>query len=403
MTLTGPHKSVKLLPDPSPRPVYYTVISVDDHLIEPADMFNGRLSKKFADSAPRVVQAKDGTEPWEYEGQLFPQMGSNAVVGQADRSAVIEPTAFRDMRKGTWDVHERIRDMDINGIWASVCFPSLITGFGGTVFSRSKDPALGLAVTRAWNDWMYEAWYGSYPQRFVPMGITWLADPEVGAQEIIRNAERGFTAVTLPEQPHRLGYPSLHSGHWDPVLRACEQTNTVICLHVGSSGTVAAAGDAPAGVGITLLPVASLVACADWIWSGVALRYPELKIVMSEGGIGWAPMLLDRLDYVMDHAGGPSLGAESWQSDDIKPSEVLQRNFWLATLDDPSTIQLRHRVGVDHIMVECDYPHADSTWPDTQKLLHQRLGGLPSEEIRKITHENAARLFRQALPPNTKP
>jgi predicted TIM-barrel fold metal-dependent hydrolase len=403
MKQVGDRPRTLLLPDPDPREVHYTVISTDDHLVEPPDMFEGRLPHRWATEAPRIALADDGAQPWLYEGEILPQMGSNAVVGQADRTNVTEPGGFDDMRKGAWDVHERIRDMDLNGIWASVNFPSIISGFCGTVFSRSKDPALGLAVTRAWNDWMFEAWHGAYPERLVPMGITWLADPNLGAQEIVRNAERGFTAVTLPEQPHRLGYPSLHSGHWDPVLRACEETDTVICLHVGSSGLSDRAPDAPAGLGTTLFPVLSLQASADWVWSGVTVRFPGLKINLAEGGIGWVPMLLDRLDYVMDHAGGTSHGFWSWEAKDITPSETLLRNFWFSTLDDPSTLELRHRTGIDHIMVEVDYPHADSTWPDTQELLLKRFGELPVDEIRKMTHENAAKLFRHPLPSDVRP
>ena len=131
--------------------------------------------------------------------------------------------------------------MDINGVWASLNFPSMITGFCGRVYSQAKDPDLGLAVTRAWNDWLFEEWYSPYPERIIPLGITWLADPEIGAEEIRRNAARGFVSVTLPERPHRIGFPSLFSGYWDPIIAACAETDTVISLHVGSSGGYEAA------------------------------------------------------------------------------------------------------------------------------------------------------------------
>jgi predicted TIM-barrel fold metal-dependent hydrolase len=125
----------------------------------------------------------------------------------------------------------------------------------------------------------FEEWCSAHPGRFVPLGITYLADPELGAAEIRRNADRGFVAVSLPEQPHRLGYPSLHSGWWDPVLTACEETATVICLHVGSSGMMDQALDGPlVEVAATLFSSLSLSACADWLWSGVALRHPGLPV-----------------------------------------------------------------------------------------------------------------------------
>jgi predicted TIM-barrel fold metal-dependent hydrolase len=101
---------------------------------------------------------------------------------------------------------------------------------------------------------MYEEWAGAYPDRLVGIGITWLADPQIGAQEIRRNAERGFTSVTLPEMPHRIGLPSMHTRYWDPILQACEDTDTVISLHVGSSGTNAMAPDAPGGINAVIFP-----------------------------------------------------------------------------------------------------------------------------------------------------
>ena len=126
--------------------------------------------------------------------------------------------------------------MDINGVWASVNFPSGVTGFGGTLFSELDDAELGLACVRAWNDWLFEAWHGPYPERIVPLGITYLRDPELGAEEIRRNAKRGFTAVTMPEQPHRQGLPPVFDRCWEPIVRACAETGTVLNLHVGSSG-----------------------------------------------------------------------------------------------------------------------------------------------------------------------
>jgi len=139
-----------------------------------------------------------------------------------------------------------------------------------------------------------------------------------------------------------------------------------------------------------------LSACAEWLWSGWAVRYPELKIAMSEGGIGWVAMLLDRLDNIIDRS-GYGLG---W---DIRPADVLQRNFWFCTLDDPSTIDTRHRIGVDHIMFETDYPHGDGTWPDSQQLVSQVWGHLPKDELRAMCCENAARLFRHPLPEHVLP
>jgi predicted TIM-barrel fold metal-dependent hydrolase len=388
-------RSETLLPDPEPRTVRYTVISVDDHLVEPPDMFEGRLPPRFADQAPKIVENSKGHQLWEFDGNLYSQVGVNAVAGRRPEFVSLEPTRFEDMRRGCWDIDARIADMDINGVWASLNFPSQITGFSGRVFSGAGDPELGLAVTRAWNDWLYEAWWQPYPDRIIPCGITFLADPEQGATEIRRNAERGFRSVTLPERPHRIGLPSIFSGYWDPIVAACEETQTVISLHVGSSGMPDMAPDCPmVALGATLFGQMSLSACAEWIWSGLPARYPGIDIAMSEGGIGWVAMLLDRLDNIVERSGY----GRDYDPSGLLPAEVLARNFWFCTIDDPSTIETRHRIGIDHIMVEVDYPHGDSTWPDTQAVIERCWGHLPVDDLRKMTHQNAARLYRWPLP-----
>jgi len=381
------------LPEPVPREVRYTVISVDDHVVEPAHTFEGRLPATVADRAPRIVETPEGYQVWEFEGARYTQVGMNAVAGRRPETVRLEPFRFEQMRPGCYDVDARIADMDVNGVWASVNFPSQITGFCGRVFFNAGDRELGLACVRAWNDWLFEEWYEPHPDRIVPLGLTYLADPALAVAEIERNAARGFTSVTFPERPHNVGLPSLWDrDHWDPIIAACAATGTVISLHVGSSGLPAYPPGAPSlQLGATLFGQQSLGACAEWLWSGYAVEHPDLKIAMSEGGIGWVAMLLDRLDNIIDRS-GYGLG---W---DDRPADVLRRNFWFCTIDDPSTIETRHRIGVDHIMVEVDYPHGDSTWPDTQLVIEKAWGHIPPGELRAMCCENAAALYRHPLP-----
>jgi predicted TIM-barrel fold metal-dependent hydrolase len=395
--VTVESRSDQLLPDPEPRPVEFTIISVDDHLVEPPDMFEGRLPARFAPYQPRVVEDAEGHQLWEFDGELYTQVGMNAVAGRRPESVTVEPTRFEDMRPGCYDIDARIKDTDINGVWASLNFPSQIAGFAGRVFSGAKDPELGLAVIRAWNDWMFEGWWQPYPDRIIPCGITFLTDPALGAAEIRRNAKRGFRSVSLPERPQRLGLPHLFSDYWDPIIAACEETETVVSLHVGSSGQAdlpdIPPGGTMMGLGATLFGQLSLSACAEWLWSGLPVRYPNVKIAMSEGGIGWVAMLLDRLDNIVTRSGY----GRHFDAGGLTPAEVLLRNFYFCTLD------TRARIGIDHVMVEVDYPHGDSTWPDTQKVIHDAWGHIPVDELRKLTHENAAALFRWPLPEDRRP
>jgi predicted TIM-barrel fold metal-dependent hydrolase len=422
-TLDGPGADSPIpdfLLDPPAAEVHYTLISVDDHLVEPAHAFEGRLPSRLQDAAPRVIDIRAGTpiprtasnlpplvpekdgQAWLFDDQLFVQVGLNAIAGHTDRDAKrTEPATFDDMRPGCYDVDARVHDMDLGGIWASVNFPSQVSGFCGTVYSSAKDPELGLATTKAWNDWLFEEWHLAHPERIVPMGLTFLTDPEVGAEEIRRNAARGFTAVTLPELPHRVGLPEVHDTYWDPIWRACVDTGTAIALHVGSSGMLEPRTDPRRFErNVINFPTLSLIACIEWLFSGVPSRFPDLQIVLAEGGIGWVPMLLDRLDYTDDHAGRPN-----WTDADT-PAEVLQRNFSFCMLDDPSTLPLIHRIGVENVMMEVDYPHSDSTWPTTQALMHQRFDSAPflsKDDIRAIACGNAARVFRHPLPPDVRP
>jgi predicted TIM-barrel fold metal-dependent hydrolase len=386
------------LPEPAARQVRYTIISVDDHLVEPAHLFEGRLPARLQPAAPRIVETPEGHQVWEFEGDRYTQMGMNAVAGRRPETVKLEPFRFEHMRKGCYDIEARIADMDINGVWASLNFPSQITGFCGRVFFSARDQELGLACVRAWNDWFYEEWYQPHPDRIIPLGITFAADPVLAAEEIRRNAARGFRSVTLPERPHQVGLPSLWDrSHWGPIMEACVETDTVISLHVASSGTLPPPLGAPAlQLGATLFGQQSLHACAEWLWSGYGVDYPELKIAMSEGGIGWVAMLLDRLDNIVDR----SRYGLGWPE---RPADVLRRNFWFCTIDDPSTIDTRYRIGVDNIMVEVDYPHGDSTWPDTQEVLSQVWGHLPPAELRAMCSGNAARLYRHPLPETVLP
>jgi len=386
------------LADPLPREVKYTIISVDDHVVEPPHTFEGRLPSNLQDRAPRIVETAEGHQVWEFEGNRYTQVGMNAVAGRRRETVKLEPFRFEHMRPGCYDVEARLADMDLNGVWASVNFPSMITGFCGRVFFSQPDQELGLACVRAWNDWLYEEWYEPHKDRIVPLGITYLADPQRAVDEIRRNAERGFTSVTFPEWPHAIGLPSLWDrDHWDPIMEVCAETETVISLHVGSSGMRPFPEGAPTlQLGSTLFGQQSAEACAEWLWSAHAVRQPFLKIAMSEGGIGWVAMLIDRLDNVVDRS-GYGLG---WND---RPSDVLRRNFWFCTIDDPSTIDTRHTIGVENIMVEVDYPHGDSTWPDTQMVLEKAWGHIPPSELRAMCCENAASLYRHPLPAQVLP
>jgi predicted TIM-barrel fold metal-dependent hydrolase len=228
--------------------------------------------------------------------------------------------------------------------------------------------------------------------------VAWLLDADIAADEIRRNSARGFHAVSFTENPEPLGLPSLYSGYWDPFLCACEETNTVINLHVGSSGmTLQPSSDSPLEVAAALFTVSAVAAAVDWVYSRIPVRFPSIKIVLSEGGIGWVPMLLDRFDYLASEwvPEGPS---NTWKGVEVSPREAFLRNFWFTAYYDPNALRHLDEIGVDKVMYESDYPHADSSWPDTQLSLAEQFRELDEETIDRITYKNACELYQHPVP-----
>ena len=375
----------------APRERQYRIVSVDDHVFEPPDVCTARVAAKHRDKVPHVVREGD-VDFWVIADERIPLLGADAIQGWEQEHRYLGPVTFDEVHPAAFDIHERMRHLDVCGILASLCFPSAPFGFAGTAFLRMKDRDAGLAAMRAYNDWHLEEWGAPYPDRVIPCQVSWLADPIVAGGEVRRNAERGFKAVAFSENPLRLGLPSLYSGEWDPFFRACEETETVINLHVGSSSeTIVPSPDSPPAVLGALFALNSMIAATDWLFARIPVRFPALKIAMSEGGIGWVPMLIDRINFLgrqLDYR--PDFG-------ELTPVDVLRRNFWFAVLSEPSIMPIRDVIGVDHMMIETDYPHIDSTWPESQDVLAAQLCGLSEEEVDLITHRNALSLYRHQL------
>jgi predicted TIM-barrel fold metal-dependent hydrolase len=366
------------------------LISVDDHVVEPPDMFDGRIPSRYAEVAPRLVRKDDGTDVWMYDGKEIPNIGLNAVAGRPLEEYGMEPTSFDEIREGCFDVHERVRDMNVNGVLASMCFSSF-PNLCGQLFARSSDRDAALPILQAYNDWHVDSWCGSYPGRFIPLGLVPIWDPHLMAAEVHRLAAKGCHAVSFSENPARLRLPSFHSDHWDPFWAACVDEGTIVCLHIGSSSSlVITAEDAPIDVLISLQPMNIVQAAADLLWSPVLRKFRDLKVALSEGGIGWIPYFFDRVDWIYTRH-------HRWTGQDFGdqlPSQFFRERFVTCFIDDPSGIPNRHRVGIDTITWECDYPHSDTTWPTSPEYLMKSLDGVPDDEIDKITHGNAARHFR---------
>jgi predicted TIM-barrel fold metal-dependent hydrolase len=367
------------------------IVSVDDHVVEPPDLFERHLPAKYRDVAPRVIHKDDGTDVWQFLEFEVPNIGLNAVAGRPPEEYGIDPTSFDEIRDGCFDIEKRILDMNANGVLGSLNFPSL-PGFAGRLFAALDDKDAALALAQAYNDWHIDEWCGTFPGRFIPLAVPTIWDPETLAGEIHRVAKKGCHAVTFPENPEPLGLPSLHSDHWDPFWAACADEGTIVCMHIGSSSKlVTTAADAPIDVMIVLQPMNIVQAAADLIHSPVFKKFPDVTVALSEGGIGWIPYFLERLDHSYSVH-------KAWTGADFgskMPSEVFMEHVVLCFISDAVGARMARDIGVDRITVEIDYPHSDTTWPRApERLMSDFAGtGLTDDEIDRMTHLNAMREF----------
>jgi predicted TIM-barrel fold metal-dependent hydrolase len=387
------------------------IISVDDHVMEPAHLFQRWLPEKYRERGPKVVRrpwergpgfrgqgfqvATSGTETdfWDFGDFYFGIPKVEAAAGLPPEEVVHEPIAFADMRPGCFQVKERLADMDKAHIERSLCFPNVFR-FAGQIFLWMSDKELALASLRAYNDWMVEEWAGESGGRLLPLCLVPLWDPQLAADEVRRNAARGVRAVTFSELPAALDLPSIHAadGHWLPFIEACDETGTVICLHIGSGSHVASSSsDAPSRVRMSTVNFNAQLAFVDWMFSGHLVRFPNVKLAFSESQLGWMPYALERMDRIWRQ--GNALAGVDRSVFVNPPSTYMPGRVFACFFEDTFGLEVRDAIGVDQITFESDYPHQDTTWPHTYEYLTEVTAGMPAADIHKIARGNAITLF----------
>ncbi len=387
------------------------IISVDDHVVEPPDLWQNRLPKEFLDRGPRVERdravfnfsggnftyTKGGDEGewcdwWLYDDLIYPFPKLSAAVGFDELD--VTPVTYDQIRPGCWIQSERLADMDANHMDASICFPNTLPRFAGQTFMERADKELALLCVKAYNDWMIEEWCGGDGKgRLIPLTIVPLWDPQLAADEVRRCADLGSHAIAFSENPFPLGLPSIHSGKWDPMFAACQETDTVVCMHIGSSSRMPATSpDAPFIVSSTLTFQNAMGSMLDFIFSGTLARFGDLRIAYSEGQVGWMPYVLERADKLWAERSDNSFGTNLPD----RPSSYIPGRVFGCIFDDETGLRNRDVIGIDQICFETDYPHADSTFPRSEEVAREICdkAGLSEEERYKLLRGNAIRAFK---------
>jgi predicted TIM-barrel fold metal-dependent hydrolase len=332
------------------------------------------------------VDGEVHNEGWVFDGKVDPLHATG--VRRADGKVTSEHR-FDLMRPGCYDPVARLADMDQDRVSAAMCFPTM-PGFSGTKFSTCSDPELGLACIRAYNDWLFEEWVAAAPGRYIPLILIPLWDVRLAVDELERNLPRGARAIAFSEDPYHQGFPSLHDvKHWFPLFTTAAEAGLPLCMHMGGSSHVLAhREDRPWFTNHSMCYMNSQMCLADWLTSGQLAQHPELKICISEGGIGWIPHLLHQLD--LQYELYPEWAGASACD---RPSAYFRQHVYGCFIDDPIGARLLDVIGVDNVMAETDYPHGDSTWPHSHERLVAHISHLPPEDQYKIARGNAERLF----------
>ena len=385
------------------------LISADDHVIEPPHVWRDHLPPSRQENAPRLVrrrgtvgkngrtwvlvedEAGDWADCWSYGGTLYPILRNLAAVSFPKGTPRPGGGLFEEFRPGCYDRDARLADMNTNHTEASLCFPTFAR-FCGQTFLEATDRDLAAACVRAYNDWMIDDWCsGAAYGRLIPLTLIPLWDPALAAAEVTRCARKGSHAICFTEGPTELGLPSVFTDFWEPLWRACEETATVVNIHIGSSSTfVTTSSDAPPLVSLSLTHVSAEKTLVDWVSSGIFERYPTIKMVLSEGQAGWMPFLLERMDR----------SHKQWEGNSYvpitrPPSSYIPGRVYACIFEETAGLALRDRIGMSQFLFETDYPHNDSTWPESVAVAQRMItaAGLDEGETRQFVRGNAIECF----------
>lgn len=406
--------------------VRLSVIDVDTHLVEPADLWTSRAPAKYKDRVPQVLDSANGPQ-WMADGVRLGGVrpGGGVILANGTKTRGVEffGLAIEDLHRASWDPQMRVALMDQMGIYAQICYPQ-ISGFGNQNFMDVRDAELRRLCTSIYNDAMAEV-QETTRGRVVPMAVVPWWDIGDAVAEASRAADLGLRGIVMCSDPHRRGAPDLGEEAWYPFWEVCSERGLSINFHIGASNDTHAwfgeftwpstSGDEKLAIGTVQGFLANGRVLTNLIFSGVLDRFPELAVVSVESGIGWLPFLMEAMDHQFHEAHLEASGRVSQESKTLQvfeevaevsglripapPSEYFRRQvygcFWFETSGPKTLIET---IGEDRVLFETDFPHPTCLYPSAQQYIVNTLEHVPDRIRRKVLQDNAASLYRIPLP-----
>ena len=374
----------------------YKLISADSHIVEPPDLYSSRIEPKFRDCAPRMERQKTpaGTpyDAWFIDDMQVATLGAVIQAGKRfeDPSQIDFLGIWEDVRQAAYDPHEMLKELEQDGVWAACLQPSQ-----GLFWYRLPDTALLNAICAAYNDWIAD-FCKAEPKRLKGIAMLNVDDIDQACQELERCVRMGLVGAfipvyPLPDRPYR---HAIYERLW----WTAQDLEIPLMLHIatnrggipGCEFTMDVSELTPAGRSTTDHWIR--YSLTSMIFAGVFDRFPRLLVGSVEHEMGWIPHWLNQMDFTYRER--PVL-TKGWRSrEGMLPSDYWHRNMFVEFMEDDIGIQLRQIIGVDNMLWGNDFPHAESTWPQSQEFLNRVFTGVPEADQRKITADNASKLFR---------
>ncbi len=374
----------------------YPIVDADAHVNEPPDLWLERVPAKWRNRAPRVESGERG-DIWVFDdGKEKWPVGLTTVAGLSFFDYKPFGFTYETIRPGSFDAKARLADMDADGIYAQLLYPS-VTLKGAKIYSEERE--LQLACVRAYNEWLLEFCEGSggrlFGQAIVPTtGI----DDAVG--EVRWALEHGHKGAVISSFPNG----SLETSPEDDAFWGLvEESAFPVAIHIGSFVEKSVVPKSRNWTGLGFVGAAALTkaggqtlpAVCEVLFSGIYERFPNVRIVLVESNIGWIPTLLEQADDMFMRYRWYTGAHEQMKR---TPSEIFHRNFWATFMVDTVGMDLLHRMNVDHLMWSTDYPHSGSDWPNSRITLERVFRGVPADLVRRMLHDNCVELYALEVP-----